>query len=251
MPGGTMRQRRSSLGGAGPRWGVAVAAFVGSVVCLHLMAAPALAQGRLPVGRGAADPTLWYLTRGAAATAYVLLTLSVGLGLSMNLRVFEGMTRAWRVLDLHQVVSLLMFAFIGLHLVTLTLDPFKPFSLLQVVWPLAETYRPLWVALGVLALYLLVAVVATSWLRRALGNRAWRAIHLTSYVAFVLVTLHGLFAGSDASTPWMQAVYWGATALVLYMALFRVWLRRGRARAPVPPAAPPAGYRPLPPSYRR
>lgn len=245
-----MRPRNSSREGTGLRWGVAIGMLAATLVCLHVVAPPAWAQSRVALGTGTNDPTLWYVTRGAAATAYLLLTISVGLGLSMNLRVFEGMTRAWRILDLHQIVSLLMFAFIGLHLLTLTLDPFKPFSLLQLVWPLAETYRPIWVALGVLALYLLVAVLATSWLRRALGNRAWRTIHLTSYIAFVLVTLHGLFAGSDAGTPWMQAVYWGASALVIYMALFRLALRRRRPRAPVLPPTPPTRYGPLPP-YRR
>jgi len=188
------------------------------------------------------DPTLWYLTRGAASTAYLLLVAVVALGIALGFRGFEGLLRGWRALDLHQALTLLMLAFVGLHLATLFLDPFKPFTLLQLAWPLAETYRPIWTALGVLALYLLLAVTASSYLRRALGNRAWFALHLTSYVAFVLLTLHGIFAGTDSATPWMLGVYVGSGALVLLLTLARVYFalaaRRDRPRPALPSETP-------------
>jgi hypothetical protein len=64
---------------------------------------PAIAQARAAsaLTPAAVDPTLWYVTRGAAATAYVLLTLSVSLGLAVSMRAFEGLARAWRIFDLH------------------------------------------------------------------------------------------------------------------------------------------------------
>jgi sulfoxide reductase heme-binding subunit YedZ len=193
-----------------------------------ISAVPVLAVGRFLVGQPSDDPTLWYVTRGAAATAYVLLTLSVALGLTVSMRAFDGLIKAWRILDLHQVSALLMLAFVVLHLVTLVLDPFRPFTLLEVLWPLGETYRPVWVGLGVLSVYLLVAISVSSWLRRAIGNRTWRVVHLTSFAAFVLLTLHGIFAGSDTRTPWMLGVYCGACALVGWLTLARLVVGRQR-----------------------
>jgi hypothetical protein len=52
--------------------------------------------------------------------------------------------------------------------------------------------------------------------------RAWRLLHYTSFVAFVLATYHGLFAGSDAGATWMLAIYFGAMALVGGLLMYRV-----------------------------
>lgn len=190
-----------------------------------------------PADQASADPTLWYLTRGAAATAYVLLAAVVALGIALGFQGFAGLVRAWRILDLHQVLTLVMLSFVALHLVTLVLDPFKPFTLLQIAWPLGEAYRPLWTALGVLALYLLLVVAASSYLRRALGNRAWFALHLLSYPVFVLLTLHGIFTGTDTTTPWMLGIYTAASALVLLLTLARIYVALAGQRAGREPAA--------------
>lgn len=189
------------------------------------------------------DPTLWYVTRGAASTAYVLLVAVVALGIALGFQGFAGLVRAWRIYDLHQVLTLAMLGFVALHLVTLFLDPFKPFSLVQLAWPLAETYRPVWTSLGVLALYLLLVVTISSYLRRALGNRAWFGLHLLSYVAFVLLTLHGIFGGTDTTTPWMLGIYTGSCALVLALTLGRVYFAL-TARRSGDPFAPLAGAEP-------
>jgi hypothetical protein len=190
------------------------------------------------------DPTLWYLTRGAGATAYVLLVAVVALGIALGFRGFAGMVRAWRILDLHQVLTLAMLAFVGLHLVTLFLDPFKPFTLPQLLWPLGETYRPVWTALGVLALYLLLAITLSSYVRREVGQRFWFVAHLTSYIAFVLLTLHGFYGGTDSDTPWMLGIYIGASALVLLLTFGRVYFAltsRGGHAAPAPQERGPVG----------
>jgi sulfoxide reductase heme-binding subunit YedZ len=206
---------------------------------LHSGAAIAtLAAALLSAARsvGVDDPTLWYVTRGAAATAYLLLTAVMAFGVILSFRGLEGLMRGWRVYDLHQILTLLMLGFVGLHLLTLYLDPFEPFSLLKLVWPFAETYRTLGTALGVLTLYLLVLVMFSSWARRLLGARLWYLLHLTSYLAFILVTIHGLLTGADSQTPWMLGVYTSSSALVALLTLGRVYFaaqgaRERRARA--------------------
>jgi sulfoxide reductase heme-binding subunit YedZ len=215
-----------------------------SDIVAHVWGATAAPSAPAAPSANDADPTLWYITRGAAITAYVLLVAVVALGIALGFRGFEGLVRGWRILDLHQVLTLAMLAFVGLHLVTLFLDPFKSFSLLQLLWPLGETYRPVWTVLGVLALYLLLAGTASSYLRRELGQRVWFALHLTSYVAFVLLTLHGFFGGTDSGTPWMLGIYAGASALVVLLTLGRVYVAlSSRGGAPATPATEP--HRPV------
>ena len=153
------------------------------------------------------DPTLWYVTRGAGAAAYLLLTVTTAMGMGISTKAFDSVSRRRTVLDLHQVLTLLMVGFIVLHLITLALDPFLSFSVAQLAWPFGETYKPLWVAMGVIGLYALVVVTGSSWLRRFIAYRAWRALHYISALAFVVLTLHGVLAGTDSATPWMLGIY--------------------------------------------
>jgi predicted ferric reductase len=176
------------------------------------------------------DPRLWYVTRAAAISAYVALALATGLGLLRSLARALGVGVSWALDDLHQFVSLLAAAFVGLHLLSLLLDPFLPFPLVSLLLPVAEPTRPLANALGVLGLYALVAVLVSSWLRRRITHGLWRGLHYVSFAAFALVTLHGLFAGSDTTQPWMRATYTGAAASIAFLVLMRLLVAR---RAPL------------------
>jgi methionine sulfoxide reductase heme-binding subunit len=66
--------------------------------------------------------------------------------------------------------------------------------------PLAGPYRPVAVACGIVALYLLLAVWASSKLQRRIGYRLWRRLHVLAFAVYGLSVLHGALAGSDAGT---------------------------------------------------
>jgi DMSO/TMAO reductase YedYZ heme-binding membrane subunit len=76
--------------------------------------------------------------------------------------------------------------------------------------PYATDWKPGAVALGILAMWLLVAVELTSLAMRRLPRRIWRGVHLTSYLAFLLGSLHAAFAGTDR-TAWLYQVTSAAT----------------------------------------
>lgn len=182
------------------------------------------------------DPRLWYVTRAAGVCAYVLLALGTSLGLFQSLGRTLEVRAGWVVVELHQFVALLAAAFVALHLVALALDPFLHFSLSNLVLPVAEPYRPFWVALGVLGLYALVIVLLSSWLRKYLPYAFWRGLHMTSFVVFALVTLHGIQSGTDTSQPWMKAVYFASLAVVIFLTGIRfiIWL----STEPAPSTSP-------------
>jgi tetrahydromethanopterin S-methyltransferase subunit E len=48
-------------------------------------------------------------------------------------------------------------------------------------------------------------------------------LHYTSFAAFILVTLHGIFAGSDSGEPWMRALYLGVSGVVTLLILARIF----------------------------
>ena len=80
-------------------------------------------------------------------------------------------------------------------------------------------------------MWLLIAVQLTSLAMRRLPRRFWRIVHLSSYVAFWLTSLHAAFAGTD-TTSWLYRG--GAAASILAVAwalMYRVANRRAVRRA--------------------
>jgi sulfoxide reductase heme-binding subunit YedZ len=170
----------------------------------------------------AANPTMWYFTRTLAIAAYVTLTVSVVLGMLRSIARQSGERLTWIVDELHQFLALLSGLLVAGHLITLMLDPFVPFTLINVLLPLNEPYRPFAVVLGVFALYAMAALLFSSWLRRHLPYRLWRLVHYVSFAAFALITAHGLLAGSDAKEVWTSALYGGGGASVGFLLLMRL-----------------------------
>ena len=88
----------------------------------------------------------------------------------------------------------------------LVADNYTTFGLKDLFIPFKASWHPRSVALGVLAMYMLVVIQATSWAMKKLPKRLWRAIHMLSYVAFVLVTWHAVTAGTDMTSRWYGAL---------------------------------------------
>ncbi len=149
---------------------------------------------------------LWYTTRGAGAVSLVLLSVVVVLGLLARLRVE---TRGWpRFLSaaVHRDLALMTLVFLLLHIVTAVVDPFTHLGLIAALVPFGSYYRTLWLGLGTIAFELLIAIVATSLLRKHIGARVWRGIHWLAYVSWPVAVIHGIGTGTDGTAVWMRAI---------------------------------------------
>jgi sulfoxide reductase heme-binding subunit YedZ len=172
------------------------------------------------------DPTFWLLARSAGLAAYLLLTLSVLAGLTLKSRPSQRL-RPPVVVELHKSLALAGLAALALHGVALVLDTTVTVTPAALVVPGLVGYRPAAVAVGVIGAWLFAAVVASFWLRRRIGVKAWRRLHWLTYALFVAATFHGLASGTDTSRAWAVALYLGAIGAV---AAATTW------RAAVPPA---------------
>ncbi len=187
------------------------------------------------------NPVDWYAARAAGIAAYVLLTLVVCLGLALAAKAPGRLWQRWpafAVEDVHRVGGLLVGTFIALHVLTIAVDSFLPFSPLQLVVPLTASYRPLWTGLGIAAAELLIALAVTNHYRRRLRHVVWRRAHYANFAVWTAATLHGMGSGTDRNAPAMIAVYAAATAAVLALTTWRVGQRRaGIARSSLAAAA--------------
>jgi DMSO/TMAO reductase YedYZ heme-binding membrane subunit len=60
-------------------------------------------------------------------------------------------------------------------------------------------------ALGIVALYLGLAIGLSTWIRPRIGYKWWRRLHVLTLGIFVLATIHGLGTGSDTQSAWALA----------------------------------------------
>jgi methionine sulfoxide reductase heme-binding subunit len=180
----------------------------------------------------ATSPTLWYLTRTTAVAAYVALTFSVMLGLLRTIARSSAEHLSWAVDELHAFVATLAGLLVFGHLLTIKLDTFVVFSLRDLLVPGEGPYRPVAVNIGIFALYVMALALLSSWIRRFIPYRFWRALHYLSFLAFALVTIHGWLAGSDTNEPWLRALYVGGAAAVTFLTVMRLFARPRVAKQP-------------------
>lgn len=179
------------------------------------------------------DQVLWFVARGAGIVSLLLSTAVVCLGLLTAARWQRPGWPRFLTVELHRSVALVSVVFVALHVITAIVDPYASLGLLAAIVPLASSYRPVAVALGVISVDLLIAVLATSLVRDRIGQRTWRAIHWLAYAAWPLAVAHSLVAGSDAFAPWMLAIV-GGCCLAVAIALVVRWSVERSARAMLP-----------------
>lgn len=168
------------------------------------------------------NKALWYLARGTGVVSLILLTAVLALGITTRNRTRGGPSRIPRFTTalLHRNLSLLVLAFLCVHIASSVLDPFAAISWSDALIPLGASYRPLWLGLGALGFDLLLALAITSMLRMRLGLRTWRAVHWLAYACWPVALLHAFGTGSDVRTGWLL---WIAGACVLTVVGAACW----------------------------
>jgi predicted ferric reductase len=196
---------------------------------------PAAAQAASVSISPSLDFRIWEMIRASGLIAYVLLSVSMIVGIAVRVRALDWlMKRAW-VLEGHQTLSVLALVFTGGHMVFTLMNQFLPFTVLGILVPFATGWRPVAIALGIVGFYLLAMLTLSSWLRPVIGQKTWRTIHYSGFACWVVALAHGVFSGSDTSVAWVQWMYVVSAAAVGSLIAFRV-LTASRSRAQLPQA---------------
>jgi len=177
--------------------------------------------------------TMWYITRASGLVAYMLLWFSTAWGLAVDSKILDFALHRTFTYDFHQYISLFSLGFLALHMLVLLFDGFMPYSIPQILLPFISPYRPFWVGIGVIGMYLMVLVTVTFYLKNQIGVKAFRTIHLLSLLGYLAGLVHSFFSGTDSSLPAAQILYAGTFLVVVF--LFVHWLvMRMTNRRPLP-----------------
>ena len=208
--------------GAGVPMGAIIAAIaIGAMVALVTIPVWIPVLGSSVVGT---EPKVfWYLSRASGLVAFVLLWVSMASGLIISNKMARVWPGVFTAFDLHQYTSLLGSGFIIFHMLVLLGQSYVPYNFVQLLVPFAGTdYRPLWVGVGQLTLYLTLLVTFTFYVRKQIGRRMWHLIHFLSYAVFIMALAHGLFSGTDSGNVWVVGMYWMGTVSLAVLTVYRL-----------------------------
>ena len=222
---------------------VAAAAVIG--IALGATAPTALRR----LGAVAAlQPSLlaWYSVRVLGFMAYLVVAGSVIYGLLLSTKILDAIAHRPVSFALHKDLAVAGVVLAVLHATILLADTSYAFSPRAILVPFASPYAAVWVGIGQLTFYGLAVITASFYVRRQIGQRAWRLLHYLTFLVFVGATGHGITAGSDSGSSWALWLYLVPAAATLFLLVYRIVLSvaahlsqpRSQASAvPVRPAA--------------
>jgi predicted ferric reductase len=183
------------------------------------------------------DLILWQFIRASGLFAILLLTVSVIAGILVKTRAADQVVRRAWTHEAHQSLSFASLGLVALHVILILFNSHVPFDVASALVPFITTWKPLPTALGILGLYLMVALTVSTYARNIIGQKAWRMLHYASFLAWLAAILHGVSAGSDTGLPAVQWLYWVLAGSVVLATTYRILL-------PLPPK-PAMPMRPL------
>jgi sulfoxide reductase heme-binding subunit YedZ len=196
------------------------------------------------VSRNPTHVIWWLVSQASGIVALGLVSISVMLGLAMACRLVPG-RRKRAAVRLHEYLAVGALVAIGAHGAALLGDAWLKPGLAGITVPFALGYRPAFTSAGIVAGYLALALGPSFYLRKRIGARTWRRMHRATALVWMLGVVHTLGAGSNASSPWLQALVLAPGALILYLLLLRVLgSQRRETPAPVPARRAPHGSGP-------
>jgi methionine sulfoxide reductase heme-binding subunit len=165
------------------------------------------------------DQALWAFGRGSGGAALVVLTIALAAGIAARSGHAMLLSRIG-LAEFHRGAALCATALAGLHVLSLLADPYAQLRLVDVAVPFANSYRPIWLGFGTVAVDLVAAVVISALLRRRIGPRVFRFVHWATYLLWPVALLHAVGTGTDNTQPWLLVV---AAACALTIAAAVIW----------------------------
>lgn len=151
-----------------------------------------------------ADYSWWLASRASGVVALILVTISVGIGLTMASKIVRKRGAGPMLARIHEQTALAGLVAIAVHGVTLLGDQWLHPGLKGIAVPFAMSYRPIFTGLGIIGGYLAALLGLTFYLRRRIGTKLWRKMHRATVVVWVLGVAHTLGAGTDGGSTWLR-----------------------------------------------
>ena len=171
----------------------------------------------------------WMVIRGSGIVAFAALAAATIWGLLVSSKLASKWVKAKPLAWFHESLGISALIATVVHVAVLSVHDFLDFSWAEILIPGVSDWRTGAVAMGVVAMFGLVVIVVSFYVKKHIGQKMWRTIHFGSLGVFVAALLHGISAGSDR-TPLIMGLYFGSAVVVAALIALRVSGERESSR---------------------
>ncbi len=196
----------------------------------NLIATDKAASEQPVVTKPVENPSAWYASRASGLVAFLLLYISIFLGLTLRIPLLRKIFSPFYSMSIHCWISLQALLFAFFHALVLIFDKWLGFKLTALFVPFASQYQPGLTALGVFGFYLMIILIITSYSRKLMSQKIWRAVHFTNIVLYAIVFVHALYLGTDLKVELFRNIFIWANAFLVLLMLVNMELRLADAR---------------------
>jgi len=232
-PGPTGKGQEPELSGL-----MITAVGIAVTLALYVWIARLQSQNRSPAAlamssMGMSDMSKYWsfpVLQASGLAALLFAYLGAVLGLQQSGRAASWFPLSYRQIDrAHRQISLLVIGLVTVHVLATALDAMGDSwktVLIPGQWAALGWPQAVWgYNAGIFAVYLLVLVAPTFYLRRMIGMRRWRFAHRFVLVFYGLSVWHALILGLDVGYySWLRPVIW-----LLQVPLLALLIRRLRS----------------------
>lgn len=174
----------------------------------------------------------WELIRAAGFTSFLLLFLSVAAGLLLGNKIGSGKINK-HIQVIHQSTGWFSLLFGLFHSLLLYIDHYQPFTLAEIFIPFMATDHRVINGIGTISLYLFILLFLTGDLMKKVGAKVWKKVHRLALPCFILLSIHGIFLGTDSKEIWAIILYTSSLAIVFALLLVKLLLIKQKANKAV------------------
>jgi hypothetical protein len=171
-------------------------------------------------------PIAWYISRASGIVAFILLYISIFLGLTLRVPFLRKVFLPIYSMNIHCWISVQATLFAFVHGFSLLFDKWLGFSLIEIFVPFASAkFQPGLMTLGSLAFYFMIILIVTSYGRKFMSQKIWRITHFTNLVLYGIVFVHALYLGTDLKIEAVRNIFLYANAFLVLIMLINIELR--------------------------
>lgn len=167
-------------------------------------------------------PWAWYVVRAAGLMGFFFLWMTIFLGLAIRNPLLKKIIAPVYSFDFHCFLAAATVFWALVHGTSLLFDHAFSFGIKDVIVPFFSKITVIntnYLALGIMAFYVLVIMTITSYLRRHIKHWLWRVLHFLNPLAFLFVVVHGYMNGTDIKNVYIGYAYLIASGFLVLIYL--------------------------------
>jgi methionine sulfoxide reductase heme-binding subunit len=155
-------------------------------------------------------PWVWYISRSAGLLGFIFLWLTVFLGLSIRNPIFKKIIEPIYSFGPHCFLGAIAVFWTLIHGTSFLFHGNFAMGLKDIAIPFyskTTLVNTNYLALGIMAFYMMAIMTVTSYLRNHMKHWLWRALHFLNPVAFIFIIIHGYMNGTDMKNAYIASAY--------------------------------------------